>query len=348
MAVTLNEMAKVTENKLGKAILLDLLRQSKVLQMIPVENVDAFKVTDTRWQTLPSAGTRKIGGVYTESTGKLEQVEDTLHIYGGEILVDRMLMKVKTTENPLMTQSKMKVAALVAKFNDHFINNDHATGDIDGFEGLKKRITNQPARMTIDVAVATDSLKVLASVANEQTFLDAVHEALHKVGFSVGDGPKASNVAFFMNETSLLGFGKILRRVGLSKTTEDAYDRTWEMFGPAKLVDIGLQGDQSTQIITDTEDPGDAGNDASSIYVARFGGVSRSDASGRTSVTDDDGLKLIQLTGTSPEPYDPLNGAEGGLGVNPGLLRRLDWGIGLKQAGRYSLARIKGFKMAAA
>lgn len=347
--LTLNELAKITPEPATKAIVLDLLRQSKILAMIPIDDVDAFKVTATRWQTLPSVSTRKIGGTYTESTGTVEQLEDSLFVYGGEISVDRLLLKVKTVTNPLTLQGKMKVAALAARFNFDFINNDHATLDLDGFEGLTKRVANQPARMTIDLSPgAGDSLKVLASAANELLFIDACHEALHKLGCDAVDGLRDLNVAAFMNENTYLGFGKVMRRAGLLSQNKDAYDRVWSTFGPAKLVDVGLKSDQVTEIITSTEDPGDAGADSTSIYWVRFGGITRNDASGKTTVTDDDGIRLIQLNGTSPEAYDPLNGAEGGLGAVPAIVRRIDWPIGLRQSGRYSVARMKGFKMAAA
>lgn len=346
MPVTLNEMAKITREPLGKAILLDLLRQSRILQMIPVDSVDALKVTDTRWATLPAVATRQISQAYAESTGTVEQVEDTLFIYGGDIAVDRVLLKVNSVQNPLTLQGKMKVAALAARFNYDFINNNHATLDLNGFEGLRTRVANQPARMTISLATAGDCLKVLASVANENLFIDAMHEALHKLGADAGDSLKDVNIACFMNEGTFLGFGKVLRRVGLLSVNTDNYGRIWNSFGPAKLVDIGLQSDQATEIITSTEDPGDGGADSTSIYLVRFGGITKSDASGRTVVTDDDGLRLIQLAGTSPEPYDPLNGAEGGLGAAPAIVRRIDWVLGLKQAGRYSIVRLDGFKMA--
>jgi hypothetical protein len=347
MAVTLNEVAKLTDKPLGKAVILNLLRQSPLMQMLPIDSVDALQVTTTRWQTLPPTGTRSLNGAYTESTGQTEQVVDTLFIYGGDIKVDRVMLKIKTIENPLQVQTKMKVASLGSKINDHFINNDHATGDTDGFEGLKKRIANQPARMTIDLAAAGDSLKVLANATNEHAFVDALHRALKVVGVTAGHSPGSVNVAMFMNETSWLGVGMVLRRLTLLSQTTDAYDRVWTAFGPAKLVDVGLKNDQATEIITDTEDPGDAGNDSSSIYVVRFGGIPVKDASGKTSVVDDDGVKLLQVRGTSPDPYDPLVGGEGGAGAAPQLVRRIDWPIGLVQKGSYSACRIKGFKMAA-
>lgn len=350
MAHTLNDTLKLTRSPLEKAIVLDLLRQSQVLQMIPFDNVTALQKTANRWQTLPGAGTRKLGGSYTESTGTTEQFAETLFAYGGDIAVDRLLNKVEQQENPLKLQTQMKTAALAAKINDDFINNDHALGGTapDGFEGLKKRTSNQPARATIDLASGGDSLKVLASSTTQQTFIDALHTGLHRLGAVATAGPTNANIAFFMNEASMLGIGQVLRRLGLLSDHTDAYDRIWTAFGPAKLVDVGLKGDQATEIITATEDPGDAGNDATSIYAVRFGGIARKDASGKVSMLDDDGIKMLQLAGTSFDAYDPLAGGEGGAGAAPTLVRRIDTALGLYQAGRYSVVRIKGFKMAAA
>ena len=337
MALTLNELAKVSTDPLEKAVLVDLLRQSDLFKILPVKTVPGLKVKATRWQTLPTVATRKIGAGYTANEGKLEQVEETLHIYGGDIQIDRVLGLDKTViEDPFITHTQMKVKAMATKFTLDFINGDHGV-DPDGYEGLKKRLTNLPARMTIDLG--SDSLKVLASAATENTFLDAMHDADKRVG--------GAN-AWLMNETSYLGFGKVLRRLGLMDTAQDNYERVWDMFKRGKLVDVGLQSDQTTEIITDTEDPGDAGNDSSSIYAVRFG---TSDAEADPAniqeqmESGDDGLYCIQLGGTSPTPYDPLNGGE--QEAIPSKLRRIDWVVGLQQKGSYSICRIKGFKMAA-
>ncbi len=82
MAVTLNELAKVTQNPLNKAVIMDLLRQSKVLQMSPIESVPGLQITSARWQALPASSTRAINGSYTESTGTLENTKETLFVYG--------------------------------------------------------------------------------------------------------------------------------------------------------------------------------------------------------------------------------------------------------------------------
>lgn len=326
MAVTLNELAKVSTNPLNKAVLQDLLRQSKVLQMAPFESVPGLKISNTRWQTLPSASTRAVNGTYTESTGTLEQTAETLHIYGGEIKVDRILQLDKTViEDPMVTQTKMKVAAVAAKINTDFVLGNHAT-DPYGFEGLKVRISNAPSRQSVDLGTSssTVTLKILADSASEHAFVDGLHQLIHVIG--ANDSP--GDCALYMNETTFLAVGKVLRRLNLLDTTQDNYGRVWKEFSGVKLVDIGLQGDQSTEIIANNLYADGVGTE---IYGVRWEG--------------DDGFRFIQLEGTSTDPYDPLNGGE--LPTAPSRMRRIDWAIGLENRGRYAIGKLYGFKPAA-
>jgi hypothetical protein len=320
--ISLADVAKQSAAPMQKGFILDLLRYSDLLASIPFDNVEGLQVNGTRWQTLPSAGFRKYGSGYTESSGTVEQISETLALLGGDVKIDKVGEKVQALkESPLQTNMKMKAKAVAFAFNDAFINGDQGVTP-DSFEGLKKRVSNMPSRMTYDLAVATDSLKVLASAANEKLFLDALHSAIKYV-----DG--ATHI--FCNETTWIKFGSVLRDLGLVYDVATLYDRKWNTFANVPLIDVGLKADKSTEIITNTEDPGDAGNDSTSIYVARM--------------DSDDGLRGIQLNGMGVNVYDPLNGneTEGG----PQYLRRIDWAVGLFNLSQYSICRVKGFKMAA-
>jgi hypothetical protein len=176
--------------------------------------------------------------------------------------------------------------------------------------------------MTIDLAVATVSLKVLASAATEKTFLDGLQQAIKVV-----DG--ATHI--YCNETTWLKFGSVLRDLGLVYDVANLYDKIWNTFAGIPLIDVGLKGDKSTEIITNTEDPGNATLDSTSIYVTRQ--------------DTDDGLRGIQLSGMDMQVYDPLNGNE--MEGGPQYLRRIDWAVGLFNQSNYCMCRVKGFKMAA-
>lgn len=322
--ISLIDYAKQSKDPLQKGFILDLLRYSDLLNVVPFETVDGLQVSGLRWQTLPAAAFRRIGNGYTESTGTTEEILETLVALGGDVKVDKFLTgNANVIEDPLSTQMRMKAKAVAFAFNNAFINGDQAV-DADSFEGLKKRVSNMPARMTIDLSPgAGDSLKVLADAASEHKFVDAIHQAVKYV-----DGANA----IFCNETVYLGLGQVARRLNLYQAITDALGRQWETIGGVRFVDVGLKSDKSTEIITNTEDPGDGGNDSTSMYFVRM--------------DDDDGLHGIQLAGHSIEVYDPLSGGE--MEAGPQLLRRIDWGVGLFNLSQYVICRVKGFKMAAA
>lgn len=326
--ITLVDYAKQSKDPLRKAFIQDLLRYSDLMGIVPFVPKPGLQVSGLRWQTLPATAFRRLGTGYTESTGTTEEVLETMVALGGDIKVDKFLTgNGNVVEDPLTTQSRMKLKSLAFTFNNAFINGDQAV-DPDSFEGLKKRVSNMPARMTIDLSPgAGDSLKVLADAASEHKFVDAVHQAVKYV-----DG--ATHI--LCNETVHLGLGQVARRLNLFQILTDAYGRAWNSISSGSaivpFVDVGLKSDKSTEIITNTEDPGDGGNDSTSIYVVRM--------------DDDEGLHGITLEGHDFEVYDPLGGGE--MEAGPQFLRRIDWGVGLFNLSQYVIARIKGFKMAAA
>ena len=322
MAVTLADYAKQSKDPLQKGFIMDLLRYSELLNTVPFDVVDGLQVDGVRWQTMPAAAFRKINAGYTEGTGTTEKVAETLVALGGDVKIDRFLTgNSNVIQDPLTTQMNMKAKSVAFKFNDAFINGD-AGVDPDSFEGLKKRVSNMPSRQTIDLAVATVSLKVLASVANENTFLDALHTASKYV-----DG--ATHI--FANENTFLGLGRVARRLNLYQQITDAYGKKWDSLTGLPIVDVGLKSDKSTEIISDTEDPGNATLDSTSIYVVRM--------------DMDDGLHGLTLRGHELDVYDPLTGGE--MEAGPQYLRRIDWGVGLFNLSNYVIARVKGFKMSA-
>ena len=321
MADTLVDYFKASKDAAQKGFIADLLRYSDLMKVVPFAGHDDLQVTGSRWQTLPSVGFRKYGGGYTESTGKTEPVSETIALLGGDVKIE----KIGAKKN-LKTQMDMKAQAVAFEFNWYFVNGDHASYP-DGFEGMKKRVANMPSRQTLYLDSAGngtgDALKVLASSANEHSWIDALHKA----------AKRSSATHWLCNEDTYIGFGQVLRRLGLLETTTDAYGNVWKSFAGLPIVDVGLKSDKSTEIITNTEDPGDGGNDATSIYAARL--------------DTRDGLHGIYLNelGGAPKVYDPLNGKE--MEAGPQYLRRIDWGVGLYNLSQYCVTRVQGFKMAA-
>jgi hypothetical protein len=320
MALTLAQLAKVETDPLKKYVLTNLLREVKIFEVLPFQGVDSLRSVAVRWQTLPDVAFRTINEGYTPSEGDVEQVWESVYGFGGEIKLDRVFDKIKNTIVDLKkTHTDMKLMAMACKFNDYFINGDHAT-DHKGFEGLKKRVSNMPSRQSVYFAgSAAAALDPTASVANGNAFFTKLEELHYKTA-------RGEHSAFMMNEGMKWGPGRVARYIGFSggnilDATQDSFDRTIPTLYGSPMIDVGLKKDQSTEIITGTEIAGDAGADATSIYAMAFNEMQ--------------GITGIQLS--DMEVYDPLNGGE--QESTPTKLVRIDWWCGLAGFGSYGVAR---------
>ncbi len=321
MAYTLAQLAKVETQPLRKGIILNMLRVSRALEVVPWENVNSLQSIAVRYRTLPTGGAwRTIGGSYTESTnGDVEQITESVYIFGAELKFDRIFGKIgNTIVDPKVLQTEMKTKAMTLQLNEMLIDGDHATTP-DAFEGLKKRVSNMPSTQTVYFAASNAAaLDPTASVANANVFFSKLEEIYYKCK------PKPS--AIFTNEGMQWGLGRVARYVnfnggGAFDLTKDSFDRDIPTYKGVPLIDMGLKADQSTEIIPDNETAGDGGTDATSLYAVAFG--------------TDEGLTGIQLS--EMEVYDPLGGSE--LPTAPATMTRIEWPVGLANFGSFCIVR---------
>lgn len=329
MAMTLADYSKVEVQPLKKYILENLLRFSDLMSLIPMKKVESLSVVVTRWNALPSVDYRRINGTYAESTGTLEQISEGIYALGGEIKHDRVFNLVKNhIEDPTKVHTEMKLRALAFEFNNNLINGDHAT-DVDQPEGLNKRIASYlPSRQSLSIGTALD---ITASSANMHKLVDYFHDAIDLAGLRSapmikpkrGDKQPAKSGAILMNRAMYLGVGKVLRRLGLLDTTQDAYGRLFTSFAGIPMIDVGLKADKSTEIITNTYG---ASSNETRVFFVRFG---------------DDAFTGMQLN--TPVPYDPIKEGEGaGNTTGPQKIKRIDWWYGFAGNESYYASRITG------
>lgn len=320
MAVTLVEILK-NSTATQRLFIMDLLRASDLMGEVPFKTVDGLLVEGSRWQSLPSVAFRAINGSYTADQGSTEEANETLTVLGGQFAIDHILRNVKAKyQDEFTKQSKMLATAIAFKFADTFINGDQAT-DVNSFEGLKKRVSNMPSRMTVDLAASGVSLKVLASTTTEHAFIDGVEKAIKY----------SSATHVFMNEDAWLNISAALRRSGTMTTTKDMFDRRVKEWNGVKFIDVGLKADKSTEIITSTEDPGNGTLDGTSLYFVNM--------------NTEDGVHGLQLRGTSPKPQPLQRSGTGTSATQDTAL--VDWAVGLRNLSQYCICRLKGMKFAA-
>ena len=321
MAVTLAQVAKLSDAPLRKGIILNMIRESPILGMVPFENVNSLSSVAVRWTNLPSVAFRKVNAGYTASEGDVEQVYESVYGFGGDIELDRVFKKITGSliQDPRTLQIEMKTKAMAIKFSDYFINGDHAV-DVDGFEGLKKRVSNMPSRQSVRASPTTDVLDPTASAANARLFLDKWEQAMYSAN--------GGNVnAILCNEGLKWGLGRVLRYLNASggvllDTSKDEFEREILTYKGAPIMDAGLKSNQSTEIISATETAEDAGTDATSAYFVPF--------------NMEQGITGIQLS--EMEVYDPLDGGE--KSDKPTNLVRVEWWCGLAGFGSYGFTRL--------
>ncbi len=231
---------------------------------------------------------------------------------------DRVFKYVKNViVDPRVQQTDMKLESMSLDFNNYFINGDHAT-DVDGFEGLKKRISGMPSRQLIAGCTTTTSANPTAATSDARYFLDAWDKA-----FQRANGGRCD--AIFCNEDLILGFGRIMRYLAIAGSnlldvTKDTLDREFLTYKGAPLIDTGLKKDQSTEIITNTElDSSGGGTECTSAYFVNF--------------SEDKGLMGIEL---HPLLAELLGEDSNG----PYEMTRIEWPVGLASFGNYGFSRL--------
>jgi hypothetical protein len=142
MALTLIESAKIAmgRDETLKATIMELYaRGSDIMQFLPFENITGNALKFDREKTLPGVGFRGVNESYTESTGETDPVTEALCIAGGDLDVDKFLVKT-AGPNQRSIQEGMKIKALTLSMTKEFIKGDTSSAP-KGFDGLQVRLT---------------------------------------------------------------------------------------------------------------------------------------------------------------------------------------------------------------
>lgn len=174
MALTLVEAAKQSQNPIQSAIIEMYAMSSDIMATLPFIGITGNALSYNREETLPGIGFRGVNEAYTESTGILNPVTETLAIAGGDLDVDMFILQTMGM-NHRSVQEAMKVKALSLAWSKQFIKGDSAT-DPRGFDGLQVRLTGNQ----LMYAGTTDGGDAL-SLAKLDQLIDMVDQPTHLV-----------------------------------------------------------------------------------------------------------------------------------------------------------------------
>ena len=298
MPITLNDYASLIQDEFTRGLFMDMRRMNDILKIFPIVEVGAPKVTGAKWDTLPEHSFRKINADFSASTGTLKVAEDELAIFGGTFNEDEAFQQFKKANlyrKPTEQQFTMHSKAMERGLMNYVVNGD-SDSDPDEFDGLWARLNDTTYLSADQLISASDNsgteLLVLASAGNAQQFFDALDEAIYQIGLWGSPAMGQPAGALLMNKKSRLGMVKAAKETGWSIDTVDMLGWRMHEYGGLPMLDVGLQRDQSTEIILNTYTGEDGEADTSRIYVVRF-----TEPDDDIESTGSDGLHLIQAGG---------------------------------------------------
>ncbi len=318
MAWTIAELSKIETDLLRRSVLDTLMMESNLMEIVPWETIGQLATTVVKIKDLPSIGFRKINAGYTEGTGHFEQKTESISLFGHDIDTDKAIARAKNTiADARAIQQTLTLKAMAYAFNDKFITGDPGTTP-DEFKGLQKRVTDIYTEgytdQYIDLADTTDK-GILRDTAARFAFLDKLNTLIYAIK---GHAPDF----LLMNKKMLLAVRSLLAREKLLDSTKDIFDRRIDMYLGARMIDIGVKADQSTEIITNIETLG-GGSYETAIYAIKFG--------------------IGELTwGIQQYPLEVVDLGE--LESKPVYRTRVDWNLGLATVDPRSVARLYGIR----
>ena len=138
MALTLVEAAKGESNLFLRGVIETFIEDQRLLQIIPFRNIQGSADGIEQEAVLPDAATRAVNEAFTESTGRTQEVIQSLKIYGGDIGIDPFILKTKGRDKAA-AQTAMKIKAISNRWVTDFFKGD-AAADPRDFDGLQQRL----------------------------------------------------------------------------------------------------------------------------------------------------------------------------------------------------------------
>ena len=318
MAWTLAELSKLETDILRKSVIDTLIMESNLMEVLPWETIGQLATTVVKINDLPSVGFRKVNEGYSEGIGHFIQKTESISLFGHDIDTDIAIARAKNTiADARAIQQQLTLKAVAYAFNDKFISGDPTT-DPEEFKGLEKRIddinTDGFTEQLVDLADTTD-LGILRTQASRFDFLDKLNTLIYAI--------KGHNPDYLlMNKKCLLAVRSLLLREKLLDTTQDMFNRKVDVYLGARMIDIGVKADQTTEIITNSQTKG-GGSNETSIYACHFG--------------------IGDMTwGIQQYPLEVRDIGE--LESKPVYRTRVDWNLGLATVDPRSLGRLYGIR----
>lgn len=251
MSLTLIEAAKLQTGDVFRDTVVEMFpANSELLSALPFQTIAGNALKYNREETLPGIAFRGYNESYTESTGVINPITETLHIIGGDADVDRQLVK-SMGAGVRSTHVNMKVKALTQSWTEKFIKGDNAT-DPREFDGLQNRLTGS---QVIEAGTTANGEALKLTKLDE--VIDAVDNPTH----------------ILMNRTMkrrLSAAARLYTVGGFINYELGAFGRRVMSYNDLPIITID-QDNEGNEILPFTEAAASGTATACSIYVVSFG-----------------------------------------------------------------------------
>lgn len=251
MALTLIEAAKLRSGDVIRQSIIEIYAMnSDILRVLPFDNIEGNALKYNQEGALPGIGFRGVNEGYTEGTGVVNPVTEPLVIAGGDLDVDKFIVRTMG-QDQRSTQEAMKVKALAHKFTNVFIKGDSQTNTKE-FDGLQVRLTGNQV-ISNDTSPDGGAL----SMTKLDEAIDAVDEPTHLI---MSKAMRRVLTAAARNEA--VG--------GHINYTQDEFGRTQTQYNELPILLADRNSDNFASLAADEAYTGGGTADGSSIYVVSF------------------------------------------------------------------------------
>lgn len=139
MAITLAEASKLSSGDVVRQAIIEMYaRSSDLLRVLPFQDIPGGSYHYNQEGSLPGVAFRGVNEAYTESAGVVNPQVEVLRIAGGDLDVDRAILRMHG-QGVRSQHEAMKVKALALYLTKKLIKGDSTT-DPREFDGLQNRI----------------------------------------------------------------------------------------------------------------------------------------------------------------------------------------------------------------
>lgn len=172
MPMTLFEASKLVSGEVKRSAVIEMFAMaSDVMGALPWETIPGGSLAYNVEGALPGVAFRGFNEAYSESVGVINPQVEVLKIAGGDLDVDKALIKTRG-DSIRSSHEAMKIKALSLHITGKLINGDSAA-NVREFDGLKKRVTGSQLFASTGSGSGALSLSVLDEA------IDSVDDPTH-------------------------------------------------------------------------------------------------------------------------------------------------------------------------